>query len=323
MAIDHDQFFKQLLRIFTFEFILLFLPEVAAYIDPASITFLETEVFTDLVTGERYRADIVIKARFKASAVADSEGAFFIIHVEPQGKSQEAFPRRMFRYFSPLHLVNDLPVYPMALLTYNSPLREAPHEYKVVFPDLTPLHYSYRVIQLNRLNWRDFLRHRNPVAVALMTKMRIARKDRPRVKLECLRLLLTLKLDAARMTLIRGFMDAYLNLNAAEMAEYNREVESIEPAEREAMMQIVNEWEALGEARGEIKGRLETLVDLMQSRLGSLPADVRERLSALGLAELKSLTLAVGGLDDLAAVRRWLDGLRGKQKRVKPKSGRP
>jgi hypothetical protein len=184
VATDHDQLFKQLLRVFTFEFIQLFLEGVAAYIDPASIVFLETEVFTDLVTGERYRADVVIKARFKASSGASAEGACFIIHVEPQGKNRDGFPRRMFQYFAPLHLGHSLPVYPVALLTYDSPLREAPSEYRVEFPDLTPLIYTYRVIQLNRLNWRDFLRHRNPVAVALMTKMRIEKRDRPRVKLD-------------------------------------------------------------------------------------------------------------------------------------------
>jgi hypothetical protein len=54
----------------------------------------------------------------------------------------------------------------------------------------------------NRLNWLDFVRKPNPVASALMTKMRIAPGDRPRVKLECLRMLATLKLDKARATLM-------------------------------------------------------------------------------------------------------------------------
>ena len=57
MAVDHDQLFKQLLRIFTIEFIWLFLPEVAEYIDPSSITLIETEMFTDLVTGKAIRPE--------------------------------------------------------------------------------------------------------------------------------------------------------------------------------------------------------------------------------------------------------------------------
>ena len=42
-----------------------------------------------------------------------------------------------------------------------------------------------------------------------MTKMRIAPGDRPRVKLECLRLIVTLRLNKAKQMLIRQFMDVY------------------------------------------------------------------------------------------------------------------
>lgn len=60
-----------------------------------------------------------------------------------------------------------------------------------------------------------------------MTKMLIAPEDRPRVKLECLRMLATLKLDIARATLISVFMDAYLKLTPAESIVYNRELDAI------------------------------------------------------------------------------------------------
>lgn len=58
--------------------------------------------------------------------------------------------------------------------------------------------------QLNRLNWRDFARKENPVASALMAKMRIAPQDRARVKLECVRLGAGLKLNKAKTHLILG-----------------------------------------------------------------------------------------------------------------------
>jgi predicted glycosyltransferase len=54
------------------------------------------------------------------------------------------------------------------------------------------LEFNYRVVQLNRLDWRDFLRQENPVAAALMSKMQIQPQERPQVKAECLRLLATL-----------------------------------------------------------------------------------------------------------------------------------
>jgi hypothetical protein len=77
------------------------------------------------------------------------------------------------------------------------------------------LTFNFQAIQLNRLNWRDFLQHHNPVAVALMSKMNILEADRPKVKVECLRLLVNLPLDPARIYLISSFVDTYLRLNQA------------------------------------------------------------------------------------------------------------
>jgi hypothetical protein len=48
-AIDHDQLFKQLLSTFFFEFLELFFPQVAAAIDPDSITFLPQEYLALLI----------------------------------------------------------------------------------------------------------------------------------------------------------------------------------------------------------------------------------------------------------------------------------
>ena len=56
-----------------------------------------------------------------------------------------------------------------------------------------------------------------------MTKMSIAPEDRPRVKLECLRMVATLKLDPARSQLIGMFMNSYLKLTAAEAIVYNQD----------------------------------------------------------------------------------------------------
>lgn len=78
-----------------------------------------------------------------------------------------------------------------------------PNQSKVI------LQFNYDVIQLNRLNWRYFVQQQNPVASALMAKMNIAPEERRQVKLECLRLMATLRLDRAKMQLISGFVDTY------------------------------------------------------------------------------------------------------------------
>ncbi len=84
----------------------------------------------------------------------------------------------MFRYFSRLHDRYDLPIFPIALLTFDEPYKEQLDSYTITFPGKTVLDFRYKVIQLNRLNWRDYLNNPNPVACALMAKMRIAPEDR-------------------------------------------------------------------------------------------------------------------------------------------------
>ncbi len=79
------------------------------------------------------------------------------------------------------------------------------------------------MIQLNQLQWRDFLTQPNPVATALMAKMQIGSAERPRVKAECLRLRVTLRLDPVRMQLISGFVDNYLKLTPEEETAFTLE----------------------------------------------------------------------------------------------------
>ena len=93
-AIDHDRLFKELLTTFFVEFLDLFFPKLAASLDRQSLEFLSQEHFVNLLEGNRYHADIVVKARFKGAA------AFFLIHVEHQSSAPASFPRRFFRYYS-------------------------------------------------------------------------------------------------------------------------------------------------------------------------------------------------------------------------------
>ena len=75
--IYHDRLFKELLTTFFVEFIELFFPEVLNYLDTENIEFLSQEIFTDVTSGEKHQADMVVKARFQ------DEESYFLINVEP------------------------------------------------------------------------------------------------------------------------------------------------------------------------------------------------------------------------------------------------
>jgi hypothetical protein len=310
-AADHDRLFKELLTTFFFEFLDLFFPRLAAQADRESIEFLSQELFPDLLDGAEYRADILVKARFKG------QDACFLIHVEHQSEAPATFPRRFFRYFSAIFQKHGLSVYPIVVYSHDAPNKPQPGVYKIDFPDGEVLRFRYRVVQLNRLPWRRFVDSRNPAASALMAKMKVAERDRPKVKAECLRLMVTLRLDPVRMRLIAGFVDTYLRLNQAEEERFHREMGGAKWSvkEREAVVEIVTSWEQrgiekglaqgieIGRQAGQVEALRAALIDVLGWRFGDLDESLTVRLAAIDSVErLRALThqaLTAGSIREL------------------------
>jgi hypothetical protein len=206
--------------------------------------------------------------------------------VEKQASSRANFTQRMFFYFAELHRKYRLPIYPIAVFTFDEPQRPEPHQYSISLPHLDVLTFNFQSIQLNQLNWRDFLQYHNPVAAALMAKMKIAEKDRPKVKVECLRLLVNLQLDPARNFLISGFVDTYLRLNPAEEQVFQTEIARIEPAtEQEKIMQLTTSWMEQGIEQGLEQERRSAISGLLELRYGAID----DQLTAI-LPKLMTLT---------------------------------
>lgn len=101
---------------------------------------------------------------------------------------------------------------------------------------------------MSRLNWQDYLDRPNPIAAALMAKMKIAKKDRTKVKAECLRLLVTLQLNPAKTRLISKFVDTYLRLNPREEQAFQAEIDKLGVAQKGKIMETLTSWEEKGVA---------------------------------------------------------------------------
>ena len=303
MTINHDQLFKELLTTFFVDFLDLFFPEVLGYLDTDSIQFVEKEVFTDLARGEKKVSDIVALAKFQEQDYS------FLIHVENQASNVSEFNRRMFRYFCSLFLKYDRPIYPIVVFSYDTPKRLDKSNFVVDFPDKQVLSFDYQIVQLNRLNWRDFLKQKNAVAAALMAKMRIDKKDRAKVKAECLRLMVSLSLNPAKMQLISGFVDSYLRLNSKEETVFQSELNTMGLKEKEQIMQITTSWEEKGIVRGQKQGQANTILRLLKRKLGDLSEETENRIKSLESERLDVLTedlLDMTSFDDL---QNWLDSL--------------
>lgn len=304
VMVDHDRLFKELLSTFFIEFLELFLPELAEQIDPTSIQFLQQEYFADLTSGEEKIVDLLVEVQQLGATAA------FLIHLEAQSFSEANFARRIFFYFSILHQRYLQRIYPIVVFSFDKPDRQESNRYTVKFGDRTILDFNFEAIQLNRLNWRDYLNQQNPVAAALMAKMRIETNDRPKVKAECLRLLATLRLDPVRTRLISGFVDTYLRLNTQEEQVFQSEVGKLETSEQEQIMQITTTWMEQGIEQGITQGIMQgersIVLRLLTRRVGELPEGIRSQVELFSLHEIEALGEALLDFTNLSDLEQWL-----------------
>lgn len=298
--IDHDRLFKELISTFFREFVELFLPDIIAQMAPDSLVLLDKELFTDVTSGDKYQADLVARADLREPSSS------FIIHIENQSRSEPDFGLRMFRYFCRLYEKHAIPVYPVVVFSFDLPKRPEQNTYKVEFLGEEINVFKYRVIQLNRLAWQDFVARPNPVACAFMAKMQMDVSERPTVKLECLRMLTHLPLDPARKHLISGFIDTYLRLNPEEQAIFEVGLSTILPEEREEVMQIVTSWMEEGIELGLQQGVRSTVQRQLQRRFGELTPELDNAFRQLSLPQLEELADALLDFSTVADLEAWL-----------------
>ncbi len=140
-----------------------------------------------------------------------------------------------------------------------------------------------------------------------MAKMKIAKRDRPKVKAECLRLWVTLKLDPAKARLISKFVDTYLRLSAKEERTFQAEIDKIGVAQKEAIMQVTTSWEEKGIEMG-IEQERRSLVSLqLEQKVGQLPNAISDRISTLSPEKLSALAIALLNFNSLDDLSKWLN----------------
>lgn len=185
------------------------------------------------------------------------------------------------------------------MFSFNEPQRAEPDQYRVEFIDLDGLTFRFRVVQLNRLDWHNFGERTNPIAAALMARMRMEPNERPTVKLACLDMLAKLQLDPARRALISGFVDTYLRLTKEEEQVFQAELANIEPIERERVMEIVTSSMEAGER--------ELVLRQLRKRFGEFDAQLESQIVQLPVEQLERLGEALLDFTTVVDLTDWAE----------------
>ena len=117
---DHDQRFKNLIRVFFGDFLQLFFAKWAERFDCSRVEWLDKEVFPDPPEGTRSILDLVAKLPARVPTpgadAAEVQSWLALIHIEIESPDKVAPLRpRMFRYYVHLRDRYELPVLPIGL----------------------------------------------------------------------------------------------------------------------------------------------------------------------------------------------------------------
>jgi len=297
----HDQLFKDLLKAFFYDFLTLFLPAVAAGIDPDSITFLDPQTFTDLPQGYLRLADLV--ADIQASG---GQFGMVLVHTEVQGELEAAFGYRMWEYNSLLRLRHRKPAISIALL----PFLDA-GEVRLVAYNETLFGQEYHLLDywqvgLRGLSADDYLVATPILAPILASLMRPEGLGRVELKVAIAERLRASGLDDARLFLAVNFMETYLELDELEQIAYRARLQTEGTGTMEAtkltwadkiLLQGIERGreEGIGRGReeGELMAKRAVAMRLARSRFGDLPADLETWLAR---ADSDSLDVALDQL---------------------------
>jgi hypothetical protein len=293
----HDSIFKGLLRSFFADLLTLAMPALAARLDLAHPVLLDKEFFT--LGGRRRELDLLVQVSFLGT-----DGAVLLIHVEVEARGRPGMGRRLWRYRKQIQAVHDSHV--LSLVLYlergRAGIQVQALDEDLLGGDLAD--FRYVTFGLAGCDPAEYLARPEPLAWALAALMRRGTLSRPALKLACLSRIAAADLTAERRLLLINCVEAYLELNPEEVAEYsalctvrkNREVKEMATTWSERMKEV-------GREEG-CQALREVLFSLLEQRFGAVPKEVRERVEEISsLERLTRLNKRALTVRSLAALR--------------------
>lgn len=301
--IGHDQLFKQILQAFFGDFLRLFDPETAAALDLSTISFRDTEAFTDIPQGEQRLADLVAQI-----GTVDGLDELILVHVEIQREREAEFSQRMWQYYSLLRQRENLPVIPIALVFYPGRDGIAQEVYEETTLGRTILTFRYLQISLPRLEATDYVRAESVLGAGLASAMHVPSGRAAQIALHLAGLRrvhqarLSSEIDEARAFLLVNLIATYLPLSEREREELRVQLQqegdpTMEATELTWADQVYREGREEGHVQGRVQGLEEGRVQGLREAIARL---ARARFGRVA-PELEATIAAMTREDELAA----------------------
>lgn len=300
---DHDQRFKELLKLFFADFFRLFLTAWAARFDFTQVTWLDKEVFPDPPQGERNILDLVAQVPTREAVPAARPGMpeawLALLHVEIEsGETTVPMPARMFDYYVVLRRDYGLPVLPVVLFLHVGKQGIGLDVYEERFWEWCPLRFEYHYIGLPALDAQTYLAGDNWLGVALASLMRVAKERRAWLGAEAVKRVIESPLNNWQKFLLCECVQAYTPWQPEQKEEFDRLMTS-EPY-REVSM-TVKTWYEQGVEKGQEKGiekgvligQRRILAVMMEDRWGPLSPATKQKLLECPAEELDRLARAI------------------------------
>ena len=139
---------------------------------------------------------------------------------------------------------------------------------------------------------RKFLGSENPLAFALMAKMKYNQSQRVKLKADFLRWILGVPINPAKQSILLEFIETYMTLTRTEESKFSSLV-SREPEYLE-VEKMITTFEKRGMEKGQIEGKRESLLLLLERRFQELDDSVKKKIQRIRSAKrLNSLMLEV------------------------------
>ncbi len=205
-------------------------------------------------------------------------GYEYIMLVEFQARPDKDMPKRLLEYMVMHHRQHQRPIYPVVInLTGSDRLRDG--RYTVDCLELTVLEFNYRQLNLQDMPGQDFL-YKGPVELLPLAPL-MKQEDAPETVLEkCARRFdEEVESDSDRDIL-------YVSLAALSSLRFPKELilkvlEVIKLENLPLFDGIREEWEARGEIKGKVMGRVVSIMDALEESTGYRPVELADRLNAI------------------------------------------